>query len=130
MRIVKSETIGNDRDADGKWSDPMADEFGADLVTVMDEDGNQHEFEMVDAIETDEGRYVALLPVYDDPNELVDGDGELIILEVAEEDGEEVLVPIEDEATFDDIADLFEERLSELYEIEEIEDEAEDTVLS
>ena len=104
----------------------MADEFGADLVTVMDEDGNQHEFEM------DEGRYVALLPVYDDPNELVDGDGELIILEVAEEDGEEVLIPIEDEATFDEIADLFEERLSELYEIEEIEDEAEaeDTVLS
>ncbi len=65
----------------------MADEYGADLVTVMDDEGNEHQFELLDAIETDGGRYVALLPVYDDPSELVDGDGELIILEVNEEDG-------------------------------------------
>lgn len=73
-------------------------------VTVMDDEGNEHQFELLDAIETDGGRYVALLPVYDDPSELVDGDGELIILEVNEEDGEEILVPIEDEDTFDEIA--------------------------
>ena len=99
----------------------MADEYGADLVTVMDDEGHEHHFELVDAIETDDGRYVALLPVYDDPSELVDDDGELIILEVQEEDGEEILVPIEDEDTFDEIAGLFEERLSDLYEIEEME---------
>lgn len=104
----------------------MADEFGADLVTVMDEDGQQHQFELVDAIETDDGRYVALLPVYDNPDELVDDDGELIILEVDEEDGEEILVPIEDEDTFDEIAEIFEERLSDLYEIEEMESPADD----
>lgn len=103
----------------------MADEFGADLVTVLDDEGNQHQFELVDAIETDDGRYVALLPVYDDPDESVNDDGELIILEVAEEDGEEILAPIEDEATFDDIAAIFEERLSNLYEIEELEDQPE-----
>ena len=94
----------------------MADEYGADLVTVMDDEGNEHQFELLDAIETDGGRYVALLPVYDDPSELVDGDGELIILE-----GEEILVPIEDEDTFDEIAGLFEERLADLYEIEDLE---------
>ena len=74
----------------------------------------------MDAIETDNGRYVALLPVYDDPSDLVDGDGELIILEVDEENGEETLVPIEDEDTFDEIAGLFEERLADLYEIEDM----------
>ena len=99
----------------------MADEYGADLVTVMDDEGNEHQFELLDAIETDGGRYVALLPVYDDPSELVDGDWELIILEVNEEDGEEILVPIEDEDTFDEIAGLFEERLADLYEIEDLE---------
>lgn len=104
----------------------MADEFGADLVTVMDEDGQQHQFELVDAIETDEGRYVALLPVYDNPEELMDDDGELIILEVAEENGEEILVPIEDEEAFEEIAEIFEERLSDLYEIEEMEGPAEE----
>ena len=71
----------------------MADEYGADLVTVLDDEGNQHQFELVDAIETDDGRYVALLPVYEDPSESVNDDGELIILEVAEENGEEILFP-------------------------------------
>ncbi len=100
-------------------------EFGADLVTVQDEDGNEHQFELIDAIETDDGRYVALLPVYDDPAETLNDDGELIILQVMEEDGEEMLVPIEDDEAFDEIADIFEERLSDLYEIEEMEDEPE-----
>ena len=38
----------------------MSDEYGADLVSVVDDEGNRHEFELVDAIETDDGRYVAL----------------------------------------------------------------------
>ena len=68
----------------------MSDEYGADLVTVLDDEGNEHQFELLDAIETDDGRYVALLPVYDDADESVNDDGELIILEVAEENGEDV----------------------------------------
>ncbi len=99
----------------------MEDEYGADLVTVLDDEGNEHQFEIVDAIETDDGRYVALLPVYDNPGDSINDDGELIILEVAEENGEDLLVPIEDDAIFDDIADIFQERLSDLYEIEEME---------
>ena len=35
----------------------MSDEYGADLVSVVDDEGNRHEFELVDAIETDDGRY-------------------------------------------------------------------------
>lgn len=92
------------------------EEFGPDLVSVLDEDGNQHQFEVLDAIETDEGRYVALVPVLD-PQEAVEDDGELIILEVVNEDGEDLLVPIEDDDVFDEIAAIFEERLSEYYEI-------------
>ncbi len=92
------------------------EEYGPDLVSVVDEEGIQHQFEVLDAIETDEGRYVALVPVLD-PAEAVEDDGELIILEVANEDGEDVLVPIEDDEVFDEIAAIFEERLSEFYEI-------------
>lgn len=35
----------------------MADEYGPDLVTVLDDDGNEHTFELMDAIETDDGRF-------------------------------------------------------------------------
>ena len=103
----------------------MSDEYGADLVTVLDDEGNEHQFELLDAIETDDGRYVALLPVYDDADESVNDDGELIILEVAEENGEDLLVPM-----FDEIAEIFEERLSDLYEVEELESPADEEPLN
>ncbi|MCL2883992.1 MAG: DUF1292 domain-containing protein [Oscillospiraceae bacterium] len=98
------------------------DDWGSDLVTVTDEDGAEHEFEVADAVETDEGRFVALLPVFENPEDSLDDDGELIILQVVEQEGEEMLVPIEDEALFDEIADIFEERLSDQYEIEEMDE--------
>lgn len=101
----------------------MADEYGPDLVTVLDEEGQEHQFEMLDAIETDDGRYVALLPVYENPADELNDDGELVILEVVEEDGEEILSPIEDDDVFDEIAEIFEERLSEIYDIEALDGE-------
>lgn len=101
----------------------MADEFGADLMTIVDDEGNRHQFELLDAIETDDGRYVALLPVYDQPEESVQDDGELVILEVVEENGEELLVTIDDDDIFNEIAEIFEDRLSDLYEIDSADDE-------
>jgi N utilization substance protein A len=92
----------------------------------MFETFQKHQFELLDAIETDDGRYVALLPCYDDPSDLVDDDGELIILKVENDNGEDTLVAIEDEKTFDEIAEIFEERLSDLYEIEDMEGEPEE----
>ena len=41
----------------------MAEDFGADIIAVIDEEGVEHQFELIDSIETDDGRYVALLPV-------------------------------------------------------------------
>ena len=93
-------------------------EYNPDIVTVEDENGKVHTFEIADAIETDEARYLALIPIYDNPEDLLSGDGELIIVEVIEEDGNEILAPIEDDEIFDEIASIFEERLEELYEIE------------
>ena len=101
----------------------MDEEFGPDLVSVVDEEGEEHQFEVLDAIETESGRFAALLPYYEDPTESLDDDGELIILQVVEENGEDMLVPIEDEDIFSEIADIFEERLEDLYEIEDDEDE-------
>lgn len=99
----------------------MSEEYGNDLVTVVDDEGNQHQFEILDAIETDDGRYVALVPVYDNPSDLINDDGELVILTVKEENGEDLLLPIEDDDEFEEIAEIFEERLADLYEVEELE---------
>lgn len=97
-----------------------ADEnYNPDLVSVVDENGDSHTFEELDRIETDDGRFIALLPVYEEAAEIIDDDGELIILSVMEdEDGEIYLEPIEDEKLFDKIGKIFEERLSDLFEID------------
>ena len=97
----------------------MENEYNPDIVSVVDEEGKEHVFEELDRIETDDGRYVALLPMYDDPQEMLDDSGELIILKVEEENGETYLCPIEDEDEFNEVGEAFEERLSDLFEIEE-----------
>lgn len=98
----------------------MDENFTPDLVSVVDEEGVEHTFEELDRIETDDGRFIALLPVYDDAEEILDDDGELIILSVTEdEDGEIYLEPIEDEALFNKIGKIFEERLEDIFEFDE-----------
>ena len=97
----------------------MDENFNPDIDSVVDEDGVEHTFEELDRIETDDARYVALLPVYDEAEDILDDDGELIILKVNEEDGETYLEPIEDEDEFNEIGSIFEERLSDLFDIHE-----------
>ena len=99
----------------------MDNEYNPDIVSVVDEEGKEHVFEELDRIETEDGsRYVALLPMYDDPQEMLDDSGELIILKVEEDDeGETYLCPIEDDDEFNEIGQIFEDRLSDLFEIED-----------
>ena len=99
----------------------MDNEYNPDIVSVVDEEGKEHVFEELDRIETEDGsRYVALLPMYDDPQDMLDDDGELIILKVEEDDdGETYLCPIEDDDEFNEIGEIFEDRLSDLFEIED-----------
>ena len=98
-------------------------EYNPDIITVSDDNGNDHTFEELDRIETDKGRYVALLPVYDDFDDVLDSDGELIILRVEEEDGETYLAPIEEDDEFNEVGDIFEKRLSEMFGIDVIDAE-------
>ena len=99
--------------------DNYEENFGNNIVSVVDEEGVEHTFEELDRIETDDGRYIALLPIYNEAEEILDGDGELIILSVVEdEDGETYLEPIEDDEEYETIAEIFMERLEDLYDFE------------
>ncbi len=98
----------------------MSENFDMDIVSVVDDDGVEHIFEELDRIETEDGnKYVALLPVYDDEAEILDDDGDVLILKVIEEDGESYLIQIEDEKEFNEIGNIFEDRLIEKYEAED-----------
>lgn len=93
-------------------------EFGPDILTLQDDEGVDHDFEVLDTYDDEEDRYMALVPV-EDEEALESDDGELVILKIQEEDGEEFLVAIEDEAEFDKISAIFMERLEEYYDFTE-----------
>ena len=94
------------------------EEYNPNIITVVDDDGIEHEFEELDRIETDDGkRYIAMIPTFSE--DMLDESGELIILRVSEENGETILEPIEDEEEFNEIGEIFEERLADLFDFEE-----------
>ena len=95
------------------------EEYNPDLVTLCDDDGKEYTFEVLDAIETDEARYLAMLPVYDDPAKMLEDSGELVIVKVGEDGGEEYFYEIEDDDEYETIADGFTDRLQDYFEIDE-----------
>ena len=94
------------------------DDLGADLYTLVDEEGVEQTFELMDTYETDEGElYYALVPYYENPEDMVEADTELVVLRSEEdENGEEILVSIDDDAEYERIGQIFMDRLSETYE--------------
>jgi len=101
----------------------MADnmDYERNTITLMDEEGVEHEFEVVDSLEDNDTEYLGLIPIFDDPQSSLDDDGELVILKVvydAEAD-EEFLEPILDDEEYDRIADQFMDRLGEFFDFEE-----------
>jgi uncharacterized protein YrzB (UPF0473 family) len=83
----------------------MDSEFGGDLFTITDDDGNDYVLEHIDTIEEDNIFYLAFLPT---DLEEDDEDYGLIILKKTEENGEEVLVSIDDdEELLEDLFDRF-----------------------
>ena len=107
----------------GKGVDPMADDFESILLTLEDDDGNLHEFELIDELELDEGHFVALVPTLENPADAADGFQSYIILEAVEEDGETAYERVEDDALLRRLADEFEDRFNEFYFGEDDEEE-------
>lgn len=90
------------------------------LITLMDEDGNEKEFEHIATMDHNGSSYVALIPAFQEPEEFVEGDGQLVILKmVTDENGEDILSSIDDDEEFDTIASEFEKLLENEYEIED-----------
>ena len=94
------------------------EDYTPDIVSIVDEDGKEHVFEELDRIETDNGKYVALLPLPENPDKITEEDNELIILKVEELKGETYLCPIEDDAEFEEVGTVFEERLAEMFDFD------------
>lgn len=87
------------------------------IIVLTDEDGVDVEFEFCASVEYNGDEYVVLLPTEDD-------DGEVVILQVmedenAEEDDEVTYVGVDDDEVLQAVFDLFKEQAGDEFDFEE-----------
>lgn len=95
----------------------MADKYGSDFITIVDEDGEEFELEVLMSMEYQGSTYQAVIPAVDADEEM---DLEVSILKNVEEDGEIILCAIEDEQELETVYNLI---MDALYEEEEADEE-------
>ena len=91
----------------------MADQYGSDFITIVDEDGVEYELEVLTALEWNGFSYLAVIPAGENKDEF---ELEVSVLKSVEEDGESILTAIEDETELQAVYDLI---MDSLYEEEE-----------
>ncbi len=94
----------------------MADKYGSDFITIVDEDGEEFELEVLMTMEYNGANYQAVIPAVDADEE---ADLEVSILKNVEEDGQMILCAIEDEQELQTVYNLM---MDAMYEEEEDED--------
>ncbi|WP_294401926.1 DUF1292 domain-containing protein [uncultured Ruminococcus sp.] len=95
-------------------------EFGAGMLyTLEDEEGNEQEFEVLGELEYEDAVYCALIPYYEKEEDLIQDDGEFVVLKKEMIDGEEMLCTIEDDAEYEAVGALFEQQLNAMFEDED-----------
>ena len=105
-------------------------EYTPDLYTLVDEDGKEQTFELLDAMEIDDQRYFALVPYFPEPNDMLNDDGDLVILKSQMDSGEELLASIDDDDEFERIGEIFMKRLETMFDDDEDEDDDPSGLLS
>lgn len=82
-------------------------------ITLIDEEGHEHEFTLVDVVQWSQRQYAALSPADDE-------DGAVVILRIDQDDeGNDVLSDIEDDEEFDQVVEV----LAEEWQEEEVDPE-------
>ena len=89
------------------------DQYGSDFLTIVDDDGNEFELEVLSTLEYNGSTYLAVIPAAESMESL---ELEVSILRSTEEDGEAILSVIEDDAELEAVHDIL---MDSLYEDEE-----------
>ena len=92
----------------------MADNYGSDFITIVDEDGTEFELEILSSIEYNGSTYLAVVLAGAEEADL-----EVSILKSVDEDGEPILCAVEDEIELETVYNLI---MDQIYE-EESEEE-------
>lgn len=92
----------------------MSDDFGSDFITIVDDDGQEFELEVLDTMDYNGKTYTAFLPTNMDEND--PEFGMIILRSVLDEKGEELFESVDDD---DELQDVYEHFMVLLFDDEE-----------
>ncbi len=93
----------------------MEENFSADdIITLVDDEGVEREFEILDFIENSKGKFYALMPNFDLEGKELTKEETYFIFELIEENGEEQLTEVDDDLLLDELSEEFEKRLGNI----------------
>lgn len=97
------------------------EDYNPTILTLTDENGENFQFEVVDEIEHNDERYMAVVEYFEDPQKALEADPVLIIFRVgeADEDGLDTFDVVDDDEEYFEVGGIFEERLSKIYDMDE-----------
>ena len=81
----------------------MMEEEMDDVLILVDEENQEHPFQMIDMVEVDGSQYAVLVPLEEGSDE----DEAIILKIVLDENGEEVLYDIEDDEVWEKVVDIW-----------------------
>ena len=79
------------------------DQYGSDFLSIIDDDGNEYELEVLSTLEYNGNTYLAVIPAAESADQL---ELEVSVLKSIEENGEPVLSVIEDQEELEAVYDL------------------------
>ena len=100
----------------------MADTYGSDFMTIVDEDGQEYELEILSTLEYNGNIYMAFFPAVEgeegEDGEVIDVDPDdeeygMVIMKVIEENGEELFSTLDSEEEEQEVYEKFMEHLFE-----------------
>ena len=83
----------------------MSEQFGPDFITIIDDDGNEFELELLDTIDYNGESFCAFLPTdmeEDDPDY-----GLIILRLVVDENGDELFESIDEDDKLQEVYEMF-----------------------
>jgi uncharacterized protein YrzB (UPF0473 family) len=93
-------------------NDEIFDDEEFPILVLVDEDGEEHEFELLAELEIEDQSYRVLIPAVEEEeiDEDEDEEVEVVILKVVyDEEGNEFLADIEDDEEWEKVADAWQE---------------------
>jgi uncharacterized protein YrzB (UPF0473 family) len=84
-------------------------ELRDDVVTLVDEEGKEHSFMVLDIILVNESEYAIMVPADEEMMDAESDEQEAVIFRIDDNDGDQILTVVDDDDEWDAVAKAWEE---------------------